>query len=277
MTTPASQNRARLPRPLGYMVLRPILDSAPPLNADFVPAWTAIERQQTAKAESWWLISQPDHATLSGEIAAHFSRDFFPLVDAQIVSAIGMHDSGWNLFEHDARTSPPVHADGRPVAFFEIEPGLFLRAWTASIDRVQEDSAMGAYMVSQHFAWLGKYRLARVNDTPDIREMLSDFLRQEEARRRELLGPKGNRATWDGLLPVLQFCDLLSLYLCSGSRQPVEFPHQFPAGRVRGEFDADVCLLNPSPFRHPWNARLPATHFARNSAKAVSVLSISLK
>ena len=276
------------------MVLRPIFDhptklpglpgipdndSAPPLRTDFEPAWTAIERQQTAKASSWWLITQPDHAILSGEIAAHFSRDFFPLVDAQVISAIGMHDAGWNLFEHDlsAVADPPVHPDGRPVAFFEFEPQLFLRAWTASIDRVQEDSAMGAYMVSQHFAWLGTYRLERVSDPPSVREMLSGFLQQEEARRRELLGRNETRAAWDALLPVLQFCDLLSLYLCSGSRQPVEFPHHFAAGRIRAQVEGESCSLKPTPFRSAWTARFPATRYTPNSNRAVSSLSISLK
>lgn len=259
------------------MVLRPIFDPEPPLSADSVSAWTAIERQQIARANSWWLVTQPDHAALSGEIAAHFNRYRFPVVDAQIVSAIAMHDAGWNLFEHDLHTCPPVHADGRPVAFFEIEPRMFLRAWTASIDRVQEDSAMGAYMVSQHFAWLGTYRLERVSEPADVREMLSDFLQQEEARRRELLGDKGNRAQWDALLPVLQFCDLLSLYLCSGSRQPVEFPHLVAAGRIRAQFEAEACVLTPNPFRSAWTTRIPAILYARNSDRAASILSISLK
>ena len=141
------------------MVLRPIFDFEPPSTTEFVPAWSAVEQRQRATANSWWLITQPDHAGFSGEIAAHFSRDGFPKIDSQIVEAIAMHDAGWNLFESDPKKPPRVHPDGRPVSFFEIEPQMFLRAWTASVDRTQEESARGAYMVSQHFVSLGEYRL----------------------------------------------------------------------------------------------------------------------
>lgn len=259
------------------MVLRPILDSELPLTSDFVHPWIAIERQQTAPAHSWWLIAQPDHAALSGDIAAHLSRDTFPLLDPQIVSAIAMHDAGWNLFEHDEHSTPRVHPDGRPVAFFEIAPQSFLRAWTASIDRVQEDSAMGAYMVSQHFAWLGRYRLERAADPPDVKALISDFLREEEVRQTELLKDSTGRAGCDALLPVLQFCDLLSLYLCSGTRQPVEFPHEFPFGRIRAQVQDDACLLSPNPFRGAWTASYRATRYPPETAQSICTLSAPLK
>lgn len=258
------------------MVLRPILDPEPPFTGDFVHPWAAIECRQRAQAATWWLITQPNHAILSGDIARHFSREFFPFVDPQIVSAIAMHDAGWTLFEHDIHQKPRVHADGRPVAFFEIEPQSFLRAWTASIDRVQEDTPAGAYMVSQHFDWLGRYRLEKAADPDEVKQQLRDFLLQEQDRRKELV-KQNHRAHWDGLLPVLQFCDLLSLYLCSGTRQPVEFLLDIAGEHIRARYEGDVCVLSPTLFPDTWNATVDATQYPPKSDNAAGRLSIALR
>src|SRR5215831_331966 len=49
------------------MVLYPIERDGP--TAGMMPAWEAIELKQRAPAEDWWLVAQPDHAALSGELA----------------------------------------------------------------------------------------------------------------------------------------------------------------------------------------------------------------
>ena len=46
-----------------------------PLGAEFEtggdarPAWQAVEKRQLARADSYLLVSQPDHAKLSGDLA----------------------------------------------------------------------------------------------------------------------------------------------------------------------------------------------------------------
>jgi hypothetical protein len=247
------------------MVLRPIFDSDPDPAPHFVPAWTAVEAQQKRKADAWWLITQPDHAALSGEIALHFSRDDFAKVDPQIVRAISMHDAGWELFESDPKKLPSLHPDGRPVSFFEVQPQTFLRAWTASVDRAEEESAIGGYMVSQHFAWLGEYRLRRAEDPLGVQEQIVTFLSREQRRQSELKRSSADTAGWDSLLPLLQFCDLFSLYLCSGARQPVEFPQEFATGRVRARFEHGVCVLSPTTFPGDVNVPFRARRYPRTS------------
>ena len=247
------------------MVLQPIFDPEPAVTRDFVPAWNAIEWQQTAAARGWWLIPQAAHAALSGEIAAHFSAQGCPKGDAQIVRAIAKHDAGWELFEADPKKPPCVHPDGRPVSFFEVRPQIFLQAWTASIDRVEEESAMGAYVVSQHFCWLGEYRLNRVADPPDVRLQIDEFITRERQRQSTLYASAGT-PDWNSILPLLQFCDLFSLYLCSGARQPVEFPQELAAGRVRARFEDGKYVLSPTPFAGPWSATLTASLHRRDSA-----------
>jgi hypothetical protein len=259
------------------MVLRPIFEPEPPITTDYVPAWSAVERQQTAPARAWWLIAQPDHARLSGEIAAHFSAPSFPAVDAQIVHAVATHDAGWNLFESDWSRPPRVHRDGRPVSFFEIEPHTFLRAWTASIDRAQEDSPAGAYIVSQHFCWLGEFRLERAQDPPLVQELIRAFLADERQRQAELADATGVVVAHREQLTLLQFCDLLSLYLCSGSRQSVEFPQAFPSGRIRAHYDRETCVLTRSPFTRAWSATVKAHRYPDSHDRADATLAVSLR
>src|SRR5512144_1978818 len=119
-------------------------------HQDCVPAWEAVARVQRQAADSWWLISQPDHAALSGAIASAFVAPGFPQVDPDMAKAIGLHDSGWALFESEAdvNAAPMVHCDGRPVAFFELAPRDFLRAWAASIERAEQVCAAFGYIVS---------------------------------------------------------------------------------------------------------------------------------
>jgi hypothetical protein len=52
-------------------------------------------------------------------------------------------------------------------------------------------------------------------------------------------------------LPVLQFCDLLSLHLCSNAPQPVEFPQDFGGGRVILRRQGSRVALSPSPLAAP--------------------------
>ena len=53
---------------------------------------------------------------------------------------------------------------------------------------------------------------------------------------------------------MLQFCDVLSLYLCCGAAQDVEFPQRFGAKPIRlrrearAADQAAVCRFEPSPF-----------------------------
>jgi uncharacterized protein DUF3891 len=234
------------------VVLHPLASGAPaPANA-CRPAWEVVERTQKQLAESYWLVTQPDHAALSGALAANMVVPEFPRVDPLIARAIEVHDAGWAIFDSEAYlTAPPgVDVRGKPISFLEIDPPQFLRAWTASIDRAESVCPAGGYVVSRHFCALGEGRLASAIDAPENSARLLAFLAQEAERRRRLqaLGPH-SQTELDTLLLVLQFCDLLSLYLCCGAGDAVEFPQQFAPGRVRLRRENQAFVLQPSPFR----------------------------
>src|SRR5207248_1968289 len=76
------------------MILRPL--SIPAVSQESpIPAWAAIERAQTLKMPECWLITQPAHAALSGEIAAQLDPAVFPGIDDSTLRAISLHDAGW--------------------------------------------------------------------------------------------------------------------------------------------------------------------------------------
>ncbi len=234
------------------MVLHPLAPGAASAANGCRPAWPVIERTQKQRAGAYWLISQPDHAALAGALAAHFVAPGFPKVDPLMARAIEVHDEGWAIFEAEAlvNAAPPVDGRGKPLSFLEIEPPQFLRAWTASIERAERVWAGGGYIVSRHFCALGEGRLASAIDGPENAGLLRAFLACE-ARRRDRLQPlaEQDEAELEALLRVLQFCDLLSLYLCCGAREAVEFPQPFAAGKVRIRPENQAWILEPSPFR----------------------------
>ncbi len=232
------------------MVLRPLECDPPEAEAQVLPVWQAISRSQLRRRDAYWTITQPDHAALAGALAEKFDAPEFPRLESDVVRAIGLHDAGWAIFPAETgRAKPPLDEAGKPLAFFQIEPRDFLQAWTASISHAEEGSAIGGIIVSRHFSWLGRMRLDTVQDPPETAALLRGFLQQEAARQQFLQQHERTEHDLETSTTVLQFCDLLSLYLCCGSRQPAEFPQRFAGKTVRAHWRDGACLLEPSPFR----------------------------
>lgn len=217
-----------------------------------LPVWMAVAQRQKQCAESWWLVSQPDHAQLSGDLAANFISSHFPKIDPLIAKAVAAHDAGWAMFPAEAspRPQPMMAEDGKPRSFIEFPPQEFLQAWQGSIQRAETICAAGGVMVSRHFCALGEVRLKQNMDDASGRQLVLDFLASEAERQRRLSAEAGLPAEQaDALLSVLQFCDVLSLYLCSGASEEVEFPQRFGEEKVRLERSKDIYVLTPSPFQ----------------------------
>jgi len=88
-----------------------------------------------------------------------------------------------------------------------------------------------------------------------VRQFLSD----EQAREQRLMsehdvGPE----VLERLVAMLQFCDLLSLHLCSNAPQPVEFPQDFGRGRISLRREQSFAVLFPTPLASPMQLSFPA-------------------
>lgn len=225
------------------MVLRPLLP--PPAHEGPLSAWDAVEAIQKDPGAECWLIAQPDHAALAGDIAAHLSPQFFPGLDQLVLQAIGLHDEGWGPADTAALSGPQ-----RPASFIAEAPATFVEAWTASIDRCQQVAPIGGVIVSQHFARLADFRLSCRKDSAGDTRLLLGFLTAEDQRRRALL-PACSGYDPGFLTDVLQFCDVLSLYLCCGAQESVVFRQRFGGrevrlDRLRTGDQAAICRFSPA-------------------------------
>ncbi len=249
------------------MILHP-RSPAPFASSEIIPAWNAVAAAQKQNTSAWWLIAQPDHAALAGDLAAQCDAPRYTHLEDDIVCAIALHDAGWAKYDGGGTggggqvntPAPPRDPKGRPLSFLQALVPMFLEAWIASIQCAEEKAgAIGGLMVSGHFRRLAEHRLKSVEDSPEDTACLQAFLKseaqQEEARLRRQ--PR-SRADVERLVDLLQFCDLLSLYLCCGSLASVQFPQALGSRSMVLRRDGELCLLDPSPFREEISLGVPA-------------------
>jgi len=180
------------------------------------------ELNTTDVTASWLLISQVEHARVSGVLAQRWTAaDLSPrtcdgepvtatTVD-EILAAVSHHDDGWIEWER-APQIDPTH--GRPYSFMSEMPfGDALAIWDGSIAAARALGPLAGWMVASHFrellasgvhlddelavAWLAATEPQRVT-------WLAEWQRADDRHTPRL----ATRA-----LRLLQACDLLSLWL----------------------------------------------------------------
>jgi hypothetical protein len=155
----------------------------------------------------WLLVSQVEHARVSGDLTRHWHDEFSP----DVIEAIAHHDVGWAAWEADPKLKPDL---GAPFSFLEMPLPAALAIWDHSIAAVEKFGPLASYIVAGHFykllseseqineplaaAWLAakrKQRTARLDDW--VRADLSHTM--EYAKRAQ---------------HMLLVADLFSLWLC---------------------------------------------------------------
>jgi hypothetical protein len=234
------------------------------------PAFEAIAETQQQASMSDWYVTQPDHAHISGELAAAFDSRKVPNVREPVQQAIAMHDIGWMPYDGDMKTpkAPKQLQTGVPLSFTNTEPELFLRAWLGSIQAAQSTGALGGLMVSAHFARLTHPYLERGAGTPEQRAEVEQFLHREAARVERLLPQAGlPLEEIEALVGVLQFCDLASLYICSNPGSPVEFPQLLNGGRVQLSYEQGSFRMKPNLLDHVLVLEIPCVRWVDGKAE----------
>ena len=242
------------------MILRDESGSCEHKGEGVLSAWDAVALVQRKDTLPCWFVTQPDHAQLSGKIAASLDRKRFPALTDDIVEAIGLHDEGWEMFDGRSPQPHPVTSteDGRVLPFNVLPPDQFLGAWRCSIGKAEGISALAGMMVSRHFQALGRFGLLRLQAHPEECAKVQHFLDEEQQREARLsAGSDGGQQPLEQLVSVLQFCDLLSLHLCSKAPQPVEFPQDFGIGRIKLQRQAAHVVLSPTPLASPVSLGFP--------------------
>jgi hypothetical protein len=271
------------------MVLYPLVDSPQTertlsdAGSSPVPAWTAVEHKQKQPAKEWLLITQVDHAQVAGDLAARLQSSLFPQLDEGLVRAISLHDAGWADFDAGLTTSeghpsfPRLNDRGKPLSFLEATPAEFVVAWSGSIDKVEKSGPAGGIIVSRHFCRLAEGRLTSRIDNEEDSSRLRQFLHSENARQQKLVGGANYSSTeLNVLTDVLQFCDLLSLYLCCGASEPVHFPQEFGGTMVSVCRDADLFRFQPRIFGSGVSLGIGARLYTQASAGSSRALAFLL-
>ncbi len=220
------------------MILRP-LEPPPVTSQDFLPAWSVVERLQRQSYEGCWMITQPSHAALAGDFAAKMTGldlpenlpqklplKSIPKLDAAIIRAIALHDAGWGIPDAQAIMQSRSVRQGCPKSFIQCSTAEFLSAWEKSIEVAASAGPAGGYIVSRHFVRIAEQNAAHLPQEDQHR--VSSFLKSEASRQKQLSAKQErSKEELELLTDALQFCDLLSLYVCSGARENVEFPEYF--------------------------------------------------
>jgi hypothetical protein len=206
------------------MILRP-LEPTSPAPRDYVAAWPVVERWQRQKYDRGWMITQPSHAALAGEFAARLIHPRIHELDDELVRAISLHDAGWGPADAQAVTASRAARPTVPRSFLAMEVAEILEAWRQSVEVAQSVGPSGGFIVSRHFHRIAERRIAAAEDTAADRKKIEQFLAHEALRQKRLTA-KQQRSTeeLESLTDLLQLCDLLSLYVCCGARESVEFP-----------------------------------------------------
>jgi len=222
------------------MILFPIIDEK--LSSTPVSAWSAIEERLKQDAAEYWLVTQPSHAALAGDLAAALREELFGPIDASVARSIALHDAGWSMYDAEQIQHLRSQPKAKPSSFLDASSDRFLQAWTGSIETAAKFAFIGGYIVSRHFE-----RLSLRTDQKGSTKV-EGFRKQEKERQQKLKkNIDQDDAVLERLVDALQFCDVLSLYLCCGSPRTVKF--EKPAITVSRK--GDEYRLDPSPFRAP--------------------------
>jgi uncharacterized protein DUF3891 len=203
------------------MILRPLQHSSSPRSNATTPPSPAYEvflaHQEQVRAP-YLPIPQSSHAHLAGELAGALLPEVFGALPAEVIEAIRQHDSGW--IGSDMEQLQKTEDGGEVRSFPALSAEEAVPAWEATVRLAETASPLIGVLVNRHFCLLSD------DDNP----LHQQFRERAGSRRLRVERALGCGAEdLDRWTAALGMCDLLSLYLCSGSDKPAEFPFSHPA------------------------------------------------
>jgi hypothetical protein len=188
--------------------------SAEPLH-HIEPAYEAFMKTQNGPQASYGLLFQSEHSRLAGAIAQALVPSVFGDLNADVITAIAHHDYGWDLSDQQQMNKLPDHV---PYSFVDANPEDTLPCAVGSIAHGYSLGPLAAALIIRHCCLLaaGSAKNAK-------------FIAEATTRGKEIESALPYRPKdLDRWIAALGFCDLLSLYLCSGSQSAVTLPLAHP-------------------------------------------------
>jgi hypothetical protein len=173
-------------------------------------------------ANEYRMITQIDHADLSGQFAAHWGNDKFAQLHPQesMVLAAESHDNGWWYWD----ANPAVDAKGIPITFRKTPRKILFEYLTKGINSVREKDPYAGLMVSLHLAGLSQQRYGTLPSVPkredaDTLRFVSEQEASHEALKKDLrtieqyAGANEADYIWFNYR-MMEVFDRLSLFFC---------------------------------------------------------------
>jgi hypothetical protein len=209
------------------------------------------------------MITQNDHAQISGLFAAHWGNEAFerPQPYLSVVRAAMFHDKGWIRYE----TGPRLDKDtGRTPNYRDVpNDGRQLEAFEWACDWLSSIDAYAGLLISKHRTGLWQSRYGVMRHPPAIQrgklsESIECFIARSEARQKAAAEGLDARELAKNY-HLLQVWDLLSLYICSRESLDKDAIEPVPTGYgdstgVRMDLtpvDGATVTLDPYPFDRP--------------------------
>ncbi len=234
------------------------------------------------------MITQNDHAQLSGLFAAHWGNDTFekPRPYASLVRAAMFHDRGWIRYE----TSPQLNPEtGKTPNYREVpNDRMQLEAFEWAGDWLSAIDPYAGLMITKHRSGLWQGRYGVITHPPAIQRgtlppEIQAFIAKSEAKQKvaaDKLDPKEIAINYN----LLQVWDMMSLYICSTEvlkpdriePVPVAYSGAAGVGMTLTPLQSNTIVLDPYPFDQPSLTtnvifrRLPQTKF-KDSAELQTV------
>jgi len=156
--------------------------------------------------ETFILIEQNLHGLLAEQIMCNWKKDLFPepAVRQSVLTAIRLHDVGWEPFDQEPFWNDSKQA---PYRFTDFPLPSKIVLYEYGIDRVEAIDRYAAMLCSEHYSHFINQQDGQAS---------ADFLEREERRRKRLSGSMDH---FDSKLfqehyALLQFGDNFSLYAC---------------------------------------------------------------
>lgn len=203
----------------------------------------------------WILITQHDHALLSGQIMAHWGNDNFvkPKPYDEVLFAVRVHDSGWKDWDAQPKVNPE---NGYPANFTEMSPYDQSVIWSKCYRPYSREHSYAAALIALHFS---KFNRSNLKKDPynkqlellqiDMKEVVSKELGFNISNTNSDKIPEDIRVN----LKILQIGDIISLTLCHGWRSieitetPIDYTGNNSILKMNSE-DGLNYNITPYPF-----------------------------
>jgi len=207
-------------------------------------------------ADGWILITQYDHAVLSGRIMERWGNETFSSLDPyeETLFAVREHDCGWMEWDSSPKINPE---NGYPANFMEMDSSDQTGIWRRSFESHAGAHPYASALVALHFARFNRKLLSR-DSADSYAKSLETVINRFIARSLDIdvSKPGGVPSGIRTNLRLLQVGDIISLALCHGweKMEITDVPVDYDGGSAKLNLksaDGFNFTLSPYPFSGP--------------------------